>query len=92
MFTVSGEISLVMGLQHDYGAVYLAPRQHRKNSVENNLRSGQANFISWIAGRACFPRLGEKSKNKNADISISEQQEENGMIFPRLPLLRMEFE
>jgi hypothetical protein len=31
-------------------------------------------------------RRKEKSKNKNVASGISKQQEENSMIFPRLPL------
>jgi hypothetical protein len=34
-----------------------------------------------------FPRLGGREENKNVTSGISEQQEENSMIFPRLPLL-----
>jgi hypothetical protein len=46
--------------------------------------------LVWRAGsQAHFPRLGGRKKNKNilnVASSISEQQEENSMIFPRLPL------
>jgi hypothetical protein len=40
-----------------------------------------------------FPKVRrKKNKDKNVASGISEQQEENSMIFPRLPLLQMEFE
>jgi hypothetical protein len=50
---------------------------------------GNTNLFRWIAGSpAHFPRLvgREKNKNKNLASGISEQQEENSMIFPSLPL------
>jgi hypothetical protein len=55
------------------------------------LQLGHTNLFtgSWIAGSlAHLPRLGgrKKIKIKNVTSRISEQQEEN-MIFPRLPLL-----
>jgi hypothetical protein len=34
-----------------------------------------------------FPKVRREEKNKNVTIGISEQREENSMIFPRLPLL-----
>jgi hypothetical protein len=35
-----------------------------------------------------FPKVRRKEKNKNKNVAsgISEQQEENNMIFPRFPL------
>jgi hypothetical protein len=31
-----------------------------------------------------FPKVGRKEKNKNKKTGISEQHEENGMIFPKV--------
>jgi hypothetical protein len=46
---------------------------------------GHTNLFTWIAGSpAHFPRLGGR---KNTTSGISEQQEENSMIFLRLSLL-----
>jgi hypothetical protein len=52
--------------------------------------SGHTNLIPWIVGSGKIPLLGgrEKIKMPTSLSGISEQQEENCMIFPRLPYFR----
>jgi hypothetical protein len=48
----------------------------------------EASMLSCVLRPHQFKvRRKEKNKNKNVASGISDQQEENSMIFPRLPLL-----
>jgi hypothetical protein len=52
----------------------------------NSCKLGHTNLIPWIAGSGQIPLAGGRGE-KMLTSGISEQQEENSMIFPRLPLL-----
>jgi tRNA A37 N6-isopentenylltransferase MiaA len=53
-----------------------------------SFQSGPTNLIPWIAGSGKIPLVEGGGKIiKTLTTGISEEQEENSMIFPRLPLL-----